>query len=423
MAEARERIDILRRTSESGDHATCFSCQQDLTAGDAQKLIKAQGAAIVVLQQRMDEARTAAVGAKEQAAEYDGYRQQQLAAVQQNDDAASQQARAVSDAEALIASRAERGTSDARAVEMRIEAGREEAAVLAAATQAHTDAMAAAASAEAAAVREAQAELDAAAPIVAATAQPSDEETALEHAVTAAEALAASELAQVDSAREELNEERTGLREEASRHAAEAARRSEAVNQRAALEERLTDIRRDRGVVVVDRDLHDQLRTAYSPAGIPAMGIMASMNEAVNASLERLSKGQLTVSIRTTRETAKGAAQNQVTVYVETPEAGLLPYESLSGGQKLRVDVAIRIGLAEVIARGTGTPIETFLLDEGWGTLDESGITNMAETLFGLSEEVNLPSVSHIGAVQDAFPSRVEVSMSGAVSFAQVIRS
>lgn len=152
-------------------------------------------------------------------------------------------------------------------------------------------------------------------------------------------------------------------------------------------------------------------------------GIMESLNEAVNASLERLSKGQLTVSIRTTRETAKGAAQNQVTVYVETPEAGLLPYESLSGGQKFRVDVAIRIGLAEVIARGTGTPIETFLLDEGWGTLDESGITNMVETLFRLSEEVNLITVSHIGAVQDAFPSRVEVSMSGAVSSAQVIRS
>ena len=158
-------------------------------------------------------------------------------------------------------------------------------------------------------------------------------------------------------------------------------------------------------------------------------GIMESLNEAVNASLERLSKGQLTVSIRTTRETAKGAAQNQVTVYVETPEAGLLPYESLSSGQKFRVDVdvdvavAVRIGLAEVMARGTGTPIETFLLDEGWGTLDESGITNMVETLFRLSEEVNLITVSHIGAVQDAFPSRVEVSMSGAVSSAQVIRS
>ena len=67
------------------------------------------------------------------------------------------------------------------------------------------------------------------------------------------------------------------------------------------------------------------------------------------AHLERLSDGQLTVSIRTTREIAKGAAQNQVTVYVETPEAGLLPHKSLSGGQKFRVDVAIRIGLWEAM--------------------------------------------------------------------------
>ena len=60
------------------------------------------------------------------------------------------------------------------------DAGREEAAVLAAATEAHTEAVAAAAGAEAAAVRDAQAELDASAPIEAAAAVPSEEESALE---------------------------------------------------------------------------------------------------------------------------------------------------------------------------------------------------------------------------------------------------
>ena len=74
-----------------------------------------------------------------------------------------------------------------------------------------------------------------------------------------------------------------------------------------------------------------------------------------------------------------------------------------------------------MIARGTGTPIKTFILDEGWRTLDEKGIIATIDTLFRLSEDTSVLTVSHIDAVRDAFPVHVEVSMSGGTSVAQVV--
>ena len=149
-------------------------------------------------------------------------------------------------------------------------------------------------------------------------------------------------------------------------------------------------------------------------------GVIEQLNETVNTALPRLSRGELSIMIRTSRESAKGVSDNKITVYVETA-SGTRPYEALSGGQKFRVDVAIRVGLAEAIARGTGTPIRTFVLDEGWGSLDEKGVLSTIDTLFRLSEETNVITVSHVGVVQDSFPTRVEVSISSGSSTAELV--
>ena len=53
--------------------------------------------------------------------------------------------------------------------------------------------------------------------------------------------------------------------------------------------------------------------------------------------------------------------------------------------------------------------------------MDEKGILATIDTVFRLSEETNVITVSHIDAVREAFPARVELSMSGGASVAQVV--
>jgi DNA repair exonuclease SbcCD ATPase subunit len=149
-------------------------------------------------------------------------------------------------------------------------------------------------------------------------------------------------------------------------------------------------------------------------------GVVDELNDAVNVALNRLSRGTLTVQLRANKEKLNGSSENKVTVYVETP-TGLRSYEGLSGGQKFRVDIAIRMGLTNAVSRTTGVPIRSFILDEGWGSLDEKGILSAMETVSRLSEDTNVITVSHIEAVRDAFPARVEVVMEGGNSVANVV--
>lgn len=255
-----------------------------------------------------------------------------------------------------------------------------------------------------------------------ATSEPSFAEADLERELQAAVA-AASDSAEHEATEARLSAEREAAGAEAALLDAEAGRRAEVTRRAAEQAERIDAAKRAlekaKGQVRVATDLVN----AYSPSGIPSMileSVIDELSAAVNAVLHDLSGGDLAVRIATTRETSSGSQEPRVTVYVETG-TGTRAYEALSGGQRFRVDLAIRMGLAAVVTHGTGTPVETFILDEGWGTLDEAGIRSTLNVLHSLSERVNVLTVSHIESVRDAFPARIEVTSNEGTADAVVI--
>jgi exonuclease SbcC len=423
-AEINVRIEILHRNATAdADHSQCFSCGQHLTAADALALIASQEQELAAITARRTLSRAASIAGKDAAAAGQVARKANLDAALSHDGAANDAAAAVTRAEALIATQGEREAVEATAAAAIKAAGKDEADALVKATAEHTATTTAAAAEESAAVAAAEGEIRENGPVVEASGEPGVEEQKLAATLAALELVVADEAAQVAVQHQILSSERATLRAEASTYEAEKARRKEIASLRADQADRLKAITKERGVAVMDRTLHDALFKAYSPAGIPAMvlaGVIDELNEAVNVVLNRLSGGTLSVRLSTTRETAKGALENKVSVFIDTPE-GTLEYASLSGGQRFRVDLAIRTGLSATIARSTGTPIETFVLDEGWGSLDEEGIQATIDTVFRFSEEKNMITISHIAPVIEAFPMRVEVTLTGGSSVAQVV--
>lgn len=336
--DALARIATLTRTAEDTDHAECFSCGQHLTNTDALALIASQHRDIDELTAKQVAARAGAVAAKDAAAAAQTTRDTLLAEAVAHDTAANETAVAVTRAETLIGSKDAYEAAEAAAVAAASNAGREEAIALQKATAEHTGVVQAANAEESDTVNAAEADIRSASPIVERTATPSDQEAKLAEALAAAEAMVAGEVAEVEERRAVLDGERAGLRREAGVYAAEKARRDEIASLRAEQAERLVAITRERGVAVMDRTLHATLLKAYSPGGIPAMvlaGVIEQLNEAVNVALARLSRGELAISLRTTRETTKGAIENKVSVYVETPTASArtrpCPAASVSG--------------------------------------------------------------------------------------------
>lgn len=422
--EAFEARIVKLSSFADADHVECFTCGQHLTAEDAAELIATQNAGIAEVVERQATIKAEGHTALAAAEASEAQRTNHLAQADENDVLARASATTLSRAEALISTFDERQQqADSADITMN-RAGKERDATAAAAAVEREAGLVAADADEKSTVADAAAEIADATPVITANSEASAEETRLTGVLAAAEAAMADEAQNIDARRQALESERQGYRADVAAAGREVQRRVTAREVEAQQRDRMEAAKGRRSVLAGRKSVADTLVKAYSPGGIPAMilaGVIEELNEAVNVSLDRLSRGELSIQLRTSRENQSGNAVNKITVYVET-SSGVRAYETLSGGQKFRVDLALRTGLAKAIARGTGTPIQTFILDEGWGSLDEKGLLSTFDTLFRLSEETNVITVSHIPAVKETFPARVEVTSVGGSSVAEVIR-
>jgi exonuclease SbcC len=422
IVEHDERITALSHFTDSGEQ-NCFTCQQHLSTMDANALIDSQRQSIATIEARKLDIKAQADLAQSAMADAENERNTQLAAARTHDAAADRAAATVTRAETLIATKGEREQAAIIAERTLLTVDTDERAEFVLAEDERNAAVKVIDKTLRTSVAEATQIIEAEEQNIDLHSTVTSKENDLEERVTAARTAVAAESEAVEAQRAVLETTRNQARAEVQQVLTELSRRAETASTRRDQETRLAAVKKDRIATVLDRDLHQQLTKAFSPSGIPAMilsGVIEDLNEHINIALDRLSRGELAIKLSTSRETLKGVADNKLTVYVDTP-TGSRPYEALSGGQKFRVDLAIRTGLTHAIARGTGTPLQTFILDEGWGTLDEKGILSTIDTLFRLSDDTNVITVSHIDAVRDAFPARVEVSKVGGNSVAEVV--
>ena len=84
---------------------------------------------------------------------------------------------------------------------------------------------------------------------------------------------------------------------------------------------------------------------------------------------------------------------------------------SLSGGETFCTSLALALGLADVVqAEAGGSVIETLLVDEGFGSLDEQTLDEVMDVLDGLrSAGRSVGLVSHVSDLRDRIPAQLEV--------------
>jgi exonuclease SbcC len=163
------------------------------------------------------------------------------------------------------------------------------------------------------------------------------------------------------------------------------------------------------------RMIYVTLQDAFSRNGIPALVIDAAIpdiQDHANEVLSQLSDGKMSLKLVTQRQTSGGIAETlDIVVSVSTGERF---YEEFSGGEKLRIDLSVRIALGRVLAQRTGTKIETLVLDECCSPLDEAGedalidCINKLRSVFGC-----ILVISHRDTIKDRLPQRIEVSKNG----------
>lgn len=117
------------------------------------------------------------------------------------------------------------------------------------------------------------------------------------------------------------------------------------------------------------------LEQAFGKDGIAALiieNVLPEIETTANEVLGLLTDHALRVELRSQKTLKSGEVSDTLEIYVLLQHASRL-YDSLSGGEKFRVDLALRIALSKVLARRNNFRIETLLIDEGFGSLDALG--------------------------------------------------
>ncbi len=178
------------------------------------------------------------------------------------------------------------------------------------------------------------------------------------------------------------------------------------------VERQLDDRRRERGVLVEDVSLLEELREAFSKRGVPAMiieTVVPELERAANELLTRMTEGRLHVRIETQREIKSGEVREALDIVI-ADELGSRPYELYSGGETFRINFAIRIALSRLLANRAGAQLRSLFIDEGFGTQDAKGRDELVEAINSVQDDFDrILVITHIEELKDAFPTRIEV--------------
>ncbi len=223
----------------------------------------------------------------------------------------------------------------------------------------------------------------------------------------------------------------TALREDAEQAAAAARRLGEqaAVSARdadraeqAAREaaEAQAEVERESGLA----QSYAALAEAWHPYGIPRLIVeeaIPRIEAHANEALGRL-PGGFVLRLSTSREKRAGGTTDTLDVVVEIGSRER-DYGLLSGGERFRVDLALRLGIAGLLAERTGRKVQTAIFDEPLAPGDEQEREAVLEAISTLAEEYGLIMVmSHDTDFADALPWTLRVTKEGDASRAVLSR-
>jgi exonuclease SbcC len=170
-----------------------------------------------------------------------------------------------------------------------------------------------------------------------------------------------------------------------------------------------------------------QLERAFGKDGVPALLIeqaIPQIESHANEILDRLSSGGMSVRFLTQaaykdkrREDLRETLEIQI-----SDSAGTRDYEMYSGGEAFRVNFAIRLALAEELARRAGARLQTLVIDEGFGSQDEQGRQRLVEAINTIRQDfAKILVITHIDELKDHFPARIEVEKTSRGSQVRVL--
>jgi DNA repair protein SbcC/Rad50 len=228
---------------------------------------------------------------------------------------------------------------------------------------------------------------------------------------------------QLGQAARELGPIEQREREVASQIAALRVQRDVVVGDRVQYRQRLADTERAAEQLMLEQlalraiceqqSLYEELALSFGKKGVQAMLIETAIPEIeqeANRLLGRMTDNQMHLTFETQRDTKKGDTVETLEIKI-ADSLGTRAYEAFSGGEAFRVNFAVRVALARLLARRTGATLETLVIDEGFGTQDAKGRERLVDAITSVQHDFRrILVVTHIQELKDLFPVQIEIN-------------
>jgi len=183
-----------------------------------------------------------------------------------------------------------------------------------------------------------------------------------------------------------------------------------------AAEAQAADLRKEKDGYASALTDYQTLAKAFGLDGIRYMivrSIVPEIMQRSNEILAAMTGGRMAVDIRTEREKKSDKKiVNSLEVWIHTISGGNRPYQSHSGGEKVKIALAVTLGLADVKARRAGVQLGMLFIDEP-PFLDADGTDAYADALTAMAArnpDMRILAISHDPTMKARFPQNITVT-------------
>lgn len=166
------------------------------------------------------------------------------------------------------------------------------------------------------------------------------------------------------------------------------------------------------------------IAAATGKDGIQALliqDVLPEMEQEANHLLAKLTDNQAQVFIESLRDLKKGGTKETLDINI-SDGLGIRPYEMFSGGEAFRIDFALRIAISKLLARRAGASLQTLIIDEGFGSQDEDGLSCIMDVLYRIQDDfAKIIIVSHLPSMKDQFPVHFYVEKRASGSMVNIV--
>lgn len=174
-------------------------------------------------------------------------------------------------------------------------------------------------------------------------------------------------------------------------------------------------------VLAHKKELLNKILNAFSQDGIPftiIQDIVPELEREANAILSKMTKGEMKLSIKTSKQQRNKKEIKEINIVIVDSENRVLPYSSKSGGQKVKIALALAFALSQIKSKMIGIKIGMLFIDEP-PYLDALGTQAYAEGLESISESLNymkILAITHDESMKTRFPQSIDVIYDNGIS-------